>query len=141
MAKKDKTPAKTIAEELMETEMEIAGITEIEVEDEVELEVKETFSQSFEPREDIKEVDTYLSHLPFAERIKKQKEVKHTFSEIYAPIFGSYYDFLLNGVRFVIRFDGKPTVLPIEIFDYFNVKLADMVKASKPREVITETTE
>lgn len=78
-----------------------------------------------------KEVDELFLHLPFAERIRKQKAIESVFPEFYAERLGKIFPFSINHQTFIVKFDGGKTVLPKEVHDYFtNVKLPKILNSS-----------
>ena len=78
-------------------------------------------------QEDIKRLNR-----EFRTRIMSQRKVTFKPPKFYADIVGRIYPFTLNGMTFVVRFDGTPQEFPEEIYTYLIKKLGRILDDSAP---------
>lgn len=127
--------------EAIELDKEDMPVTEVDLTDVSEDIVEEPIKKGKRGKtsEPVEAEDELFLHLPFVERINKQRVVKETYSDVFSEKYGKVYAFSLNGVTFAIRFDGGETELPLEVHTYFGKKLLAMTNATRRVEILTDS--
>ena len=65
-------------------------------------------------------------------RCKSDTPIRFIGEEIYAPMFGKVYTFLLNTIPVTVRFDNSEQVLPEFVYNHLRKKMLATAKNNKP---------